>query len=200
MTIMKEISISLFILLLASVTAYSQKIQSGVYDNALLIAVNSSSNQLTGYYENYTGWDEESNSPRFSCVFYIEGEITDSKFSITTYYPNYSETILGYIEINSDSSINIKLAEEHGGCWNVEHFANEPNKFSIEENKDWIAIKFVKSDKAYFYNEKSEDKKRKAYIIKNDFVLIKKIEGDWAYGVYEGKTITKGWIKLSDLN
>jgi hypothetical protein len=181
-------------------TVNSQNLQSGIYDNALIVAVDSTTGMLTGYYENYTGWDEESKSARFSCIFYLEGKITDNRFKIKTHYPNESDSIMGFVEINSDSSISIQLEEEHGGCWNVEHFVDKPNEFSLDVRKRWIGVGFVTVAKTYFYSEKNEEKKRKAYLVKNDFVAIEKIEGNWAYCVYQGNSVTEGWIKLYDLN
>ena len=95
---------------------------------------------------------------------------------------------------------NIKLPEEHGGCWNVQHFADEQVKFSLQKQSAWTQIRFITTDKAWFYSDMSIDKKQKTYVVKNDFVCIDKIERDWAYCTYYGKTITKGWIRIADLN
>ncbi|GAB2825010.1 hypothetical protein [Ferruginibacter profundus] len=182
--------------------SFGQTIKSGEYEFGLKLAFDSKTQSLTGYFENYTGWDEETKNPKFSCIFYIEGVVTDNKFQVLTYHPGYKsdDTISGLIEIVNDSTLKINLPSEHGGCWNVQHFADQPVEFDLEKKKEWTAIKYVAVGKAYFYSEKSGDKKQKAYIVKNDFVCIDRTEGDWAYCTYFGKRKTKGWIKIADLN
>lgn len=189
----------IFSFIFTSLTA--QKITSGDYGAALQIAYDAKTNKLTGYYENYTGWHEQTNSPRFSCIFYIEGSVTANQFKIKTYSPKYTtDIIVGDVEIINSKNVSIKLPEEHGGCWNVEHFADEPVKFELTKNSTWIQIRYVTTEKTYFYSEKSEAKKGKAYLIKNDILFVDKIDGTWAYCSYIGKKITKGWIKTADLN
>ena len=181
---------------------FSQTIHSGEYEFGLKLAFDNKTKKLTGYFENYTGWDDETNNPKFSCIFYIEGLVTKNKFEVLTYYPEDKsvDSINGQIEIINDTIIKIKLPNEHGGCWNVQHFADEPVLFDIEKKAKWTQIKYVVKDKTYFYSEKSETKKQKDYLVKNDFVCIDKTDGDWSYCTFYGKRITKGWIKSVDLN
>jgi len=196
-------TVSLFILFLFSSLGLSQqRIQSGEYDNSLRMAYDSESKKITGYYENYTGWDEETKSPRFSCVFYIEGTIAEQKAIIKTYFPEAKneDTIEGRIEIVNSETLYIVLPEEHGGCWNVQHFADKPDKFELVKEFNWIQIRYVNTEKSYFHKEKSDAKKQKPYVIKGDIVYIEKIEGDWALCSYFGKKTTKGWLKVTDLN
>ena len=188
-------------LLCLSIISFGQTIVSGEYDSGLKLAFDQKTNKLTGYFENYTGLDEETGNPKFSCIFCIQGTISGGQFTVDTYYPNdKDDNIKGNIQIINDTTVTIKLPAEHGGCWNVQHFADEEVKFNIEKQNTWTQIRFVTTDKAYFYSDKSVDKKQKSYIVKNDFVCIDKIEGDWAYCAYYGKTTTKGWIKTSVLN
>lgn len=181
---------------------YGQTIQSGEYGFGLKLAFDSKTNKLTGYFENYKGWDEETNNHKFSCIFYLEGLVAKNKFGVLTYYPENKskDTISGQLEIINNETIKIKLPYEHGGCWNVQHFADEPVSFDIEKKTEWIQIKYVVKNKAYFYSGKSENKKQKTYLVKNDFVCIDKTEGDWTHCTFYGKRITKGWIKTADLN
>jgi hypothetical protein len=198
---MKIILATLFFLSIINI-AFGQTITSGAYEFGLKLAFDSKTKKLTGYFENYTGWDEESKSPKFSCIFYIEGFVTKNTFQVLTYYPEYKsdDTISGQIEIVNDNTIKIKLPSEHGGCWNVQHFADEPVLFDIEEKAPWTTIKYVVKDKTYFYSEKSDAKKQKAYLVRNDFVCIDKTEAEWCYCTFYGKQTTKGWIKTGDLN
>lgn len=190
-----------YLLVCASNQLFGQRIQSGEYEFGLNLAFDTKSNKITGYFENYTGYDEQTKEPRFSCIFYIVGTLSDSQFSIETFYPNEKEDhIKGNIQLINETTINIQLNEDHGGCWNVQHFAEEKVKFSLEKSFAWTQIRFVTSDKAYFYSNKSIETKQKVYVIKNDFVAVEKIEGDWAYCTFYDTKISKGWIKLSDLN
>jgi hypothetical protein len=183
------------------VVADGQIIGSGEYDSGLKLAYDSKTNKLTGYFENYTGLDEKTGNPKFSCIFYIQGTITGSQFTVDTYDPNNtSDIIKGNIQIINDKTATINLPKEHGGCWNVRHFAKEEVKFSLEKYIAWAQIRFIAIDKAYLHTDKSIDKKQISYLVKNDFVCIDKIEDDWAFCTYYGKTIAKGWIRTSDLN
>lgn len=195
-------TITIIFLALVTNILFGQTIQSGEYEFGLKLAFDTKTKKLTGYFENYTGWDEETNNPQFSCIFYIEGTVTMDKFGVLTYYPEYKteDTISGQIEIINNKTIKIKLPSEHGGCWNVQHFADEPIAFDIEKKTEWKQIRYVVTNKTYFYSEKSETKKQKAYLVKNDFVCIDKTDGDWSYCTFYGKKITKGWIKTVDLN
>jgi len=197
---MKNLLTTITLLWLSNIS-FGQIIVSGEYDFGLKLAYDNKANKLTGYFENYTGLDEETGNPKFSCIFYIQGTITGSQFTVDTYYPNGTGDIIkGNIQIINYKTVSIKLEEEHGGCWNVQHFADEQVKFSLEKPIAWSQIRFITTDKTYFYSDKSIDKKQKSYLVKNDFVCIDKIEGDWAYCTYYGKKITKGWIRTADLN
>jgi hypothetical protein len=182
---------------------FSQKtIISGEYNDGLKLAYDSKSNKITGYFEMYTGSDEETKNSQFSCVFYIEGFVDGKKNKIKTYYPKdkIKDIILGNLEITNNKTVTIKLPEEHDGCWNVEHFADEPVEFQLQKSANWVQIRYIDSSKSNFYNEKANDKKLKSYLVKGNIVCVEKIEAEWAFCNYFGKKVTKGWIKLSDLN
>ncbi len=190
------------ILILISRDFWGQRLLSGEYDLGMKIAFDETTNKLTGYFENYTGWDEQTNLPMFSCIFYLEGIAKSDIVKISTYYPEYKEDdiIEGTVEIINNKTIRVKLSEEHGGCWNVQSFADESIEFELKNNISCIQIRYVNVVKTYFYSEKSIDKKQKAHLIKNDFVYVEKIDKDWAYCTFYGKKQTKGWLKVSDLN
>lgn len=196
---MKNILI-LFSLLACFLTGFGQQIKSGEY-GSLRLAYDPTSKKITGYFEDYTGWDETSQSPRFSCVFYLAGTATSKKVKIKTYHPeDQAEGLVeGTLEIINDKTVKIKLDEEQGGCWNVQHFADEPAEFELEKEANWSKIGYITATKTYFYSEKSADKKMKAYLIKSNFICIEKKEGDWTYCAYYGKKVTKGWMKVSDI-
>ncbi len=193
--------LSIFIFTFLTLYSFCQNLTSGEYDSGMKIAYDSMTNKITGYFENYTGMDEETRNPRFSCVFYIIGTIKGSKVNVDTYYPNSNDNkITGIIEIKNDTTFKIKLPEEHGGCWNVHHFADEKVTFTLEKHISWIQIRFIVSDKAHFYSDKTINKKLNSYAIKDDLVCVDRIDGEWAYCTFYGKSIVKGWIRIEDLN
>lgn len=198
---MKKLLLTFLILLFANLLS-GQKLISGEYDSGMRLSYDTSSNILTGYFESYTGLDEETQNPKFSCVFYIEGKVTGKKFSIKTYYPEdkKDDMISGTIEIIDNKTIKISLPEEHGGCWNVQHFADKPEEFGLEKKTTWTQIRYIDNPKSYFYKDQSNINRTKIYLLKGDIIYVNKIENGKAFCTYFGKKITKGWINISDLN
>lgn len=192
----------LLLSLLLPFTGYSQRPASGEYDYGINIAYDSSSKQLSGYFEGYLGWHEELKIPMFSCLFYFTGTYEADTFSITSFEPDTAagEIIPGIMHFPGDDSFVIRLEKEHGGCWNVQHFADETLRFTLQKRADWIQIKYITTEKAYFYKEPSVKSKTSSYLIQNNMFCIEKISGEWAYGTYFGEKETSGWIRLSDLN
>lgn len=156
---------------------------------------------VTGHYESYTGYDEATKQPRFSCIFYLEGKVERNSATVTTYYPGEKneDAIQGTLKLLGAGKATLQLATDHGGCWNVQSFTS-PIEFTLAKKENWIASKFSQQDKLYFYSEKNEAKKLRSYIIKGNIVFIEKIEGDWAFCKYYGKVVTAGWMKVSGLN
>jgi hypothetical protein len=181
---------------------FGQQFISGDYDTGLKLSYDSTNKKVTGYFEDYTGLGEQNSNPRFSCIFYIEGTVTGNKIDIKSYYPSDkgNDLIQGAIEILTDKKVKIKLLKEHGGCWNVQHFADEQVTFTLEKKQTWMQIRYVSVAKAYFYSGNSENQRLKSYLINGNFICIDKIEGQWAYCTYFGLKTTKGWLMLSDLN
>lgn len=192
----------LFLILILSNLSFGQKIVSGEYDSGMKLSYDVSSKTLTGYFESYTGFDEETQNPRFSCIFYIEGKVIGKKFAIKTYYPEdkTDDLILGTIQIINNKTIKISLPKEHGGCWNVQHFADKPEQFSLEKKSNWIQIRYINKEKSFFYKDQSSTTPSKIYLLKGDLICIEKIENRKAFCTYFGKKISKGWINLTDLN
>ena len=84
---MKEKIVLFVLVLLLSAGIASGQIKSGEYDSDLRLAYNPSSGLITGVYENYSGYDESTGGPMFSCIFYIHGLMEDNVSTIETYYP-----------------------------------------------------------------------------------------------------------------
>ncbi|MFP9112446.1 hypothetical protein ACLI1A_00785 [Flavobacterium sp. RHBU_3] len=190
----------LIICLITTIFCYSQKLISGSYDMDLKVAYNPDSKKITGYFESYTG--DDGGTPMFSCIFYLEGTLLTDTAKVITFYPEekVKDTISGYIYIQDNKNITIKLNDDHGGCWNVQHFKDEPVEFSLLEKQDYIQIRFADKDKVYFYDTPSEAKRRRAYVIKGNILYVEKLENGWALCTYFGRKPVTGWIKTSDLN
>jgi hypothetical protein len=195
---MKTVLTALLILLSTFLVA---QVPVGNYEGGLKLAYDNDTKTVSGYYESHTGFDQNTGSPRFSCVFYLKGKFTEGIGDIITYYPGDEENyISGKLKFYGDGIVSIKLDSEHGGCMNVQTFSDAFQQFQFSKLEEWKAIKYVKTNKAYFHNEKSDEDRRKAYVVQNDIMYVEKIEGDWMYCAYIGKSTTKGWIKKSDLN
>lgn len=191
----------IFIVLIPVITFGQPEITPGNY-SSLSLALDKTTKLVTGYYENSTGWDEEAQSPRFICAFYFYGTLSGTNAEIKSVMPKYPEmdTIPGVLEAAENKTVKIQMEEEHGGCWNVEHFKNKPVNFTLIQANPWIQVRYVSIEKTYFYSEQKEETKQSAYLVKGDIVYIEKLDNDWAYCSYVGKKITKGWIKVSELN
>lgn len=198
---MKKLLIS-FSFFLHCFFSFSQPLISGDYEIGLKLAFNSKTNKITGYYQNATSWDDDLKIPRFTCVFYLEGIYSQDSIVLKTYYPieNSNEYVFGNFDIINNKTISIKLQEEHGGCWNVLHFADSLVQFNLLEAKNWIEINYIAANKAYLYKEKSDQEKTNLFLVKGDFVCIYKIENSWAYCSFYGSKTSTGWIKIEDLN
>ncbi|XZF16046.1 hypothetical protein ACTHGU_07900 [Chitinophagaceae bacterium MMS25-I14] len=189
-------------LLFCCTAGKSQALLSGRYDE-LNVAFNPATNIVTAYFESYTGLDEQTGNPRFSCIFYIEGKLNGKTATVTTYYPEdkNDDVIKGTLQLISSNSITIKLPEDHGGCWNVQHFADDPVSFSLSKKEKWIELRYITADKSFFHSDKNEATKRKAYAVKGNVVYIERMENGWAYCSFYGtKTTTTGWLKMETLN
>ncbi|MBK7966218.1 MAG: hypothetical protein IPK10_13665 [Bacteroidetes bacterium] len=173
----------------------------GIYSNGLCIAYDSTHQILTGYFEGYGGFDEQAQQPLFSCLFYFEGHYSDSLVSIKSYYPfeEKTDTIVGTIKIKNAQTFEMKLAEEHGGCWNVSHFAEQANEFEIVEKRNWKRISYIIHPDATIYDEPSDKKTAIQKIKKPIVVFVDAIKGDWCFIHFDSKPTTQGWIKKTSL-
>ncbi len=191
----------LLLLLLGTLPVDTPRIASGKYET-LHLAYNPVTRKVTGYFEQSGGYDENTQAPLFSCGFYLEGEVKSNAVSIKTYYPaaRPEEVIGGTLRIITGSEVSVKLSQEHGGCWNVQHFADEPVPFGFTGKTDWLEIRYVTAAKAYFHTDTLESTRRKAYVVAGNVVYLDQRRGGWAHGQYYGKSVTAGWIKLDQLN
>ena len=189
----------IFLLLICQSCLGQIHLQSGNYGE-LKIAYDSLSKIVTGKFESYTGFDEVTKEPKFSCIFYFSGTATKDSFQIISYYPFDVDSIAGYLKIDTETKLTLQLKVDHGGCWNVFHFSDQPVSFVLKDKKDWTQIRFITAPKSFFHSKNLKSTRKKSFLLKSDFVFINQIVGAWALCTYYGKKTSVGWIKLSDLN
>ncbi|WP_343631300.1 hypothetical protein [Fluviicola sp.] len=197
---MKKETLLFFMLLGGLSFANAQpRFVNGTYENGFHIA-QVDKTHIRGYFESYTGMDETTGQPLFSCVFMLEGTFDGGdKYTIKTYYPFDADTIRGKLMVADTNMIHIWLDEDPGGCWNVQSFASGWQTFMLDKKTPVINYSYIKSDKAYFHQSPDPKTVRKGYILKSQFVQVERIQNNFAYCRYEGEKVTKGWIKLGDL-
>jgi hypothetical protein len=192
-------SILLSALVLAAAPAHANDtgIASGVYDE-LLIGYDPATRAVSGYYSSETG------EGQFSCIFYLSGKVSGAAAPISTYYPDEpkDDLIKGKLVAETRRKLHVRLPKEHGGCWNVMHFADaeQPAEFELQSAYPWTSIAVVKSKKAYFFADPTSPTHRKAYLVKGDGVGVRGSKPGWLNVDYvdpDGKAVS-GWIKQAD--
>jgi hypothetical protein len=181
-------------------------IPSGYY-GALRVGFDPETRVLTGLYENYSGWDETTGEPRFSCIFYLRGVIAgDPPYAVETWYPETwpEEIIAGQIEAmtsDEDFLLGIRLDEEHGGCWNVESFAGDEGvDFILEEPTDWREIRVIAADQAYLHETPEDSARTDFWLGRGVAIGVLETQPGWVLTEeeLEGHTV-QGWIKTDEL-
>jgi len=154
---------------------------SGDYDG-LLLAVDPSRQLVTGYFESYTV------AGQFSCIFYLRGNLGNSVTKIKTWFPSEKdpkEIIEGVIKetsVEGQPAVTVKLEKEHGGCWNVQNFADsaaEQSLWRLTEAGKWKEIRVVSSPRSYFHDKPQDGTKRKAYVVTGNALRVYEINAGW---------------------
>jgi len=180
--------------------------ESGYYF-PMYIGINNEKGELTGFFDERTGWDENIQASRFACTFYVFGKkIDNSKYRIRTWYPGresndaYIDGEITFIKRENQLQIYMILEEEPDGCWNVYPFdTEEGNLFDITESGQWSEIRVISSDKAFFHQEPNSETKQESYVIKHDILRIYDKKKGWVLAEFKGEEITLAWIRESDL-
>ena len=205
------ILIALFLLNLNALNVYAADtdIISGYYDMSLAIAYDKESKKISGYYEDFSGWDNSTNSPRFDYSFYLEGIYEGSNLiKIRGWYPQEDlsdeDIISGILKLSDKKDkLYIKLDEDSESYLNIQYFIDKFVEFELDSNgKEWKEIRFVKSEKTHFYSKADEQYKMNSYVIRNDVLKVIKRKFDWSYIEYKNRDsgeIYKAWVKNSDL-
>lgn len=166
----------------------------------LMLGYDATSKVVTGYFQSGTG-DDGHGHPQFSCIFFLRGMLDGGHASVETFFPaTPKERISGTLTIAEDVKIGLK--EEHGGCANVEHFADaEPASFALDHARAWTRVGVVKSAKANFYTAPDAATAERTYVVKGDGVGLRESRDGFVHADYlgtNGKT-TSGWLRADDL-
>ena len=72
--------------------------------------------------------------------------------------------------------------------------------FFFQNDKQGTECKFVKSEKAYFY-QSFDGEPTPSYVLKGEKINVEKEENGYSYAEYKNSrgVTTKGWLKKSDL-
>jgi hypothetical protein len=174
-------------------------IATGSYADAMLIGYDPASGTLSGYFDMQRG-----DPPMFSCIFYLTGKLSGSGATIRTYFPQTpkDELISGTLKLQNPKAFRVALKSEHGGCANVESFADkdQPADFQLDTAYPWTSVRVVKAAKAYFYPSPAAAAHGRAYIVQGDGVGVRAAQTGWLQVDYVGgdKPVS-GWLKASDL-
>ena len=191
--------ILIWLIALATLPAIAAPVASGDY-GGFLVGVDRHGS-LTGYFESSTG------SGQFNCAFFISGKAIGSADPVATWFPgdrDPKEVIRGVLELVSlkgKPAVRLKLEDEHGGCWNVQRFASDPSTFPLTELGSWVSIRIIASKKAYFYDDPSSPRPRKAYAVTGNALRVFETKDGWVKGefVSPGNRRTRGWVLERDL-
>jgi hypothetical protein len=156
---------------------------------------------LTGYFESSTGRGQ------FSCIFFVSGKVNGSADRVDTWFPGDRDPkevihgVLEWVSLNGKPAIRLKLEEEHGGCWNVQRFASDPSTFMLTEQGSWESVRIIASKKAYFYDNPSAPKPRKAYAVTGNALRVFETRDGWVKAEYVSpeNRRTRGWVLERDL-
>ncbi len=180
------------------------KIVSGDYES-LIIGVNANG-ELTGYFSDSTGVDEDGN-PRFSCTFFIYGaKETGGIYRIKTWFPEFPEDViegeLKFVEVGVKNGVNIKLEGEHDGCMNVTPFLKEEKglDFSLSSAGNWESVRMISPKRVWLFKSIDAGAPQKIFVDKNDAVKVLQTKNGWAevrYSDPNGRSAA-GWMKISD--
>lgn len=184
---------------LAACPCIAAPVTSGDYDGFLVGVGRNGS--LTGYFESSTGRGQ------FNCIFFLSGKMVGATTRVDTWFPgdrDPKEVIHGVVERTSSdgkAAIRLKLEEEHGGCWNVQRFASDPATFALTEQGGWESIRIIAAKKAYFYDDPSSPRPRKAYAVTGNALRVFETRDGWVRAEYVGpeNRRTRGWVRERDL-
>lgn len=173
-------------------SALGADVKPGSYGE-LRLGVDHVSHEVTGAYHSATG-DDGHGHPQFTCAFTLRGAAgTDTITALSG-----SDTISGKLIVEGDA-ITLSLAENPGGCGNVQPFV-EPVRLTLDAAQPWTAVRTIGADRAWFADA-PDSAPRKVYVVKGDVVVVFEAKGKSVRAAYTGATgrVTSGWIPVADL-
>lgn len=196
---MRTLIALLVLLTLAAPAARADEpdVAAGIYSDGLLVGFDPATRMVTGYYSSETGRGQ------FRCIFFLKGRLTGSGADIATYFPETSvdDLINGKLLVESRTNILVQLPTEHGGCWNVEHFADKdlPANLTLTEAHAWTSVAVISRARAYFFKTPGAARSR-TYAVKGDGVGVLAARPGWLKIELVGGDVTStGWIHQSDV-
>ncbi|RKP53460.1 hypothetical protein [Pararobbsia silviterrae] len=181
----------------AKAAATLSTVVSGDYGDGMLLAADPATHAVTGYFS------QNNINGQFSCIFYLVAKTGPAPIPVTTYFPDTpDEKIKGTLFLEAPGQFKIRLSSEHGGCWNVMHFADDayPAEFTLVKQYPWLSIAVIKSERAYFFDTPASAQHRKAYIVAGDGVGVRAVKPGWLQVDFLGEhATTSGWIRQDDV-
>ena len=204
---MKTIQL-VIISLFTSISVFAQStlpIKTGNYEETVDLSYDKNKGIISGVIARTN--NENPNGPRISCslLFISTPRIkTSSPNKYPVRFFNEGDTVesgKGYVEITKDG-INVKSNGFVSSCNNLMDLAGETGEpFAFSTAKKFIATAIIHSAKASIYKTASDTAKTKMYLVKDNFISVTSITGNWVsfeYMTLSGKRI-KGWLKKEDI-
>lgn len=141
-------------------------------------------------------------SPQFSCLFLIEGQLDHGQAKVTTWFPGEPERIAGTLMLGRDSSL--RLDENHGGClMTTGDMKDAPYTLSLDEPRaDWIGAGLVTAKRAVLRSSPSARSPRtRPYLVKFDAIAVLEQRPGWVRVEYLGSEDrpVRGWLQDSEV-
>jgi hypothetical protein len=183
--------------------AQSPTMASGRYGPAAL-ALDPHTGLLTGVVDAQRG---RSGDESASCVFFLLGVPTGDRYRLTTWHPpstSSAPALPGTLVPGDDAaSVRIRLEQVPDGCGRVNPFLARGEGDTFRRDgpaTDWIAVRFVAADRAYFHDAPAPDQQRSAYVVRGDVVTVQTRRPGWVRATFHGSQgRTTGWIRAGDL-
>jgi hypothetical protein len=168
----------------------SSGFRSGVYEG-LTLAVDGTG-LITGYYREVQG-----EGVTKSCAFFLKGQARGGDAEVST----WSDRIRpGQLVARPDGvQLRIENGRQHAGCGLVlmPQIA-EGLDLDLVENAEWIELRTVASERAYFHSARDASSRLRAFVVRGDVVGVLSRSGEWLRAEYRGSKRTTGWIRASD--
>lgn len=176
------------------------QVQSGLYSDCLVLSVNKSSNQVSGYVWRYIYNDDNPSLGIYqTCYLFFKGNYTNLQdtIKINIYNSFDSKSIANGNLYCIGNKMFFQINANIISCMNAFDFKNG-ELFELKKGISLLFCSRIKANKAFFYIDK---KRLNNHLIKGDFISISKTSNDLYLVHYidkNGKTI-EGWIKKNDV-